>query len=159
MDKYLMLTAAALAAAAGTSTSDAAQSGSAQLALHVGSTCCSDLIDLTWSGNDYADIHIFTQISSMPKGMGIAAKTRGIGRNVLVSDSYVGDVDAGYYVSFQFGLPVKSGNAFNAYYTTNGMTVNQFLKGYYTVVQPGDAHPKNGPSTHDALIEYISEHR
>ena len=159
MNNYLMLTAATLAAAAGTSTPNAAQSGSAQLALHAGSTCCSDLIDLTWSGNDFADIHIFTQISSTPKGMGIAAKTRGVGRNILVSDSYAGDLEAGYYASFQFGLPVKSGKAFNAHYTTNGTTVVQFLKGYYTVLPPGDAHPRSGPSTHDALIEYISKHR
>ena len=158
MNKYLMLSAAALVATtAGGTTS--ATAGTAVIVEHNGSVTYCDQIDLSWSGKLYADIHDWTPcgISSKSKGMGVAAGSKKSGKeNVSLSDYYVGDVSAGYYVDFQLGLPVKSGKEFNGYYTTDGTGVTQYIAGSYTLGAPGEKH--NSPSTIDALRQFIKSH-
>ena len=61
----------------------------------------------------------------------------------------------GYTVEYQLALPVKSGKAFNAYYTTNGTTVTRYIEGSYTLGTPGEKHA--GPSTIDALRQMIAK--
>lgn len=168
MNKYLMLVAAALVA--GPSISTAANSGHAVISPHgisPGGSYC-DLIDLTWQGDHYADVHDWTPcgLSSASFGMGIAGYTKNIpGRktkenNVSLSDYYVGDVEAGYDVDFQIGLPLKSGSYFNGYYTINGVDVVQYITGYYIIESPDDKSSRAGtrPSTIDALRAYIAKH-
>jgi hypothetical protein len=165
-----MMSVAALAATtAATCPSLASTSGTATIIEHSGSgvTYC-DQIDLTWSGNNYADIHNWTPcgISSESHGMGIQGYTAGVTdkkkkktskpNNVALSDYYVGDVDAGYDVDFQLGLPLKNGGAFNGLYTTNGTSVTQYITGSYSLGTPGETH--KGPSTIDALRAYLKAH-
>ena len=159
MNKYLMMSVAALAATtAATSPSLASSSGTAVLAEHNGTVTYCDQIDLSWSGNNYADIHNWTpcSISSESKGMGIQGYTAGVTakkkkggkpNNVALSDYYKGDVSAGYYVDFQIGLPVKSGNAFNGLYTTNGTTVTQYIAGTYSIATPAKSTMDRARST------------
>lgn len=154
MNKYLMLSAAALVA---TSTSAVARYRVVHLVAHsaTGGSYC-DTYTVYWSGVKYADQVDWRScgISSTSYGMGISRKTKGfkgrdIGKNVTISDNYKGDVEAGYQVSWQFGLPFENGKAFNAYYTTDGVNVIQYITGVYFVAS-APAHPSK-VSTIDAL--------
>ena len=132
MNRYLMLTAAALLG----STSGA-------MAGHV---VIDNEIDVTWSGKLYA----FTDLSVGDKGMGVAGWTKGIGKNVALSDYYAGDINAGYYVSVDYQLPFATGKLACRYYTTDGVTVIEAGCSAYTVDAPGKARHKGPEQSYNA---------
>lgn len=147
MNKYLMLSAAALVATSTSAIAKSASSGSASLIVHSpsgGSYC--DTYKVFWSGANYADQVDWTPcgISSHSIGMGVeSAKKKN--KTVAISDSYKGDVGAGFEVDWQFGVPIKSGKVFNAYYTTNGSTVTEYIaNGSYQVVGGARQHVHPG---------------
>jgi hypothetical protein len=152
MNKYLMLTAAALMATATTTVTNAKGSGSVHLTAHSpGGVSYCDTYTVWWSGANYSDQVCWSccAVASTSYGMGItSAKKKN--KTVAISDNYRGDVDAGFEVDWQFGIPFKNGGVFNAYYTTNGTTVNEYLKGGYYTIGTTPAHPTR-ISTADAL--------
>lgn len=167
MNKFLMMSLAAVAATAGATVTASAT----EIVGHSsggGSYC--DTITMTLSGsNNYADVHDWTPcgLSSVSYGMGISGNTAKIPgkkkkakpNNVALSDYYVGDVAAGYLVDFQVGLPLKNGGSFNAYYTKDGVSITQYINGTYGVVGAGEKHQGHGKSTIDALREYVKSHQ
>jgi hypothetical protein len=138
-----MLSAAALMATATTTVTNAKGSGSASLVVHSpsGASYC-DTYKVYWSGANYADQVDWTPcgISSHSIGMGItSAKKKN--KSIAISDSYKGDTGSGFEVDWQFGIPIQSGKVFNAYYTTNGSSVTEYIAGgSYQVVGGARQH-------------------
>lgn len=157
MNKYLMLSAAALVSTTIPSIATTPKgSGMVHLVAHSpggGSYC--DTYTVWWLGENYSDQVCWSccAVSSTSFGMGIlSAKKKN--KSIAISDNYKGDIDAGFAVDWQFGLPFKSGNAFNAYYTTNGKTVTEYIQGGFYTIGGAPAHP-TGISTADVLPRHV----
>lgn len=158
MNKYLMLSAAALFASSSSSFA-AKGSGSVHLtACSDSGGCYCDVYTVNWSGRSYADQVDWTPcgISSHSYGMGIvSAKKKN--STVAISDNYKGDINAGFMVSWQFGIPFANGKIFDSYYTTDGVHVILYAEGAY-YISKAPAHPSK-ISTIDALPKRMIKRR
>ena len=77
-------------------------------------------------------------------------------KSITLSDSYAGDEEFGYYDSWQFGIPFKNGKEFNAYYTTNGIGVTEYIAGGAYQIAGAPVHPTH-LSTASALPRRVRE--
>ena len=124
MNKYLMLSAAAvLAATGGANATGAYAAGSVTISF--GNDYCDFLI-LRHTGTAYVDIHDFEQgcgHSFNSYGQGLAAETKGIGKNVDLSDNYLVISGNGTgALNFDISLPLRRGGTYCIWFTSNAVT-------------------------------------
>ncbi len=133
MNKYLMMSAAALMATTTAAKADEwKKSGSATILFN--SYC--DYLKVNWDGYVYADQHIFSQCGSnvTAYGIGISGKTKGIGENIfLMDDGGVQVYGTNILLGFDLILPFKTGNAFYGWASFSGVTAFNYISGTYTV--------------------------
>ena len=91
MNKYLMMSAAGLVATVGTAGTANAGTRSFHFGTSTGTSYC-DGGKGTWHGAAYVWVHNFTHACGFsfnaPSGPGIAGYTKGIGKNVNMTDTY-----------------------------------------------------------------------
>ena len=128
MNKYLMMSAAAVLTATGGSAHAAGeQSGNI-----VFSGTCSG-IALHWQGQAYAAAYLNCSGTPTAYGQGLAGKTKGIGKNVDLSDNYVIDGSNTESVNFDISLPLKNGGKWFLWLQLSGVTSFEANAGKYNL--------------------------
>jgi len=131
MNKYLLLSAAALVAASAVTTGAEAKKATSPTAISFSGYC--DGLNISWSGNLYADQHLFTACGYTETDVGVGVEGK---KNVNLSDSfYYGDF--GENLSWDVTLPLKSGGTWTLYGTTAGTSTSELNGGAYNIGYTG----------------------
>jgi len=154
MNKYLMLSAAALLA--GTAAAQGYETQKFSFGTAGGNSYC-DGGEGVWSGNLYTWNHLNADCAgySYWGGPGIAGKTRGIGKNVVLFDN-VPQYSGSYLCSIDFPPKFKIGGTFTLW-CVNGSVPFEAGSGVLLPFQ-GEAR-KGAKSTRSLLGTLIAEHR
>ena len=123
MNKYLMISAAAL-------LSSATGTAAATAKWKYDVVCVGDTpsIGLTHS----RVVYNAKWLDGIETGFGLAAKTKGIGNNVDLSNNYFGDARS-VALNFDLSLPLKDGKAWTMWVELSGISSFEANAGTYTV--------------------------
>ena len=158
MNKYLLMSAAAImasaatAAAASNDSKSATGSGTFYQVSASGVTYC-DADYLRWHGSNYFSLYDneteFCGASVNGVGQGIAGKTKGVGKQVDNSDVFF----TGEAISLTFSTPIKSGGVWTLWFGTGFSTFEINSGNYY----PGVPHARGGKqmSNHKAVEQFV----
>lgn len=135
MNKYLLLSAAAVLATAGTAASAAEESKSGSASVYqvsgTGVTYC-DADQLAWTKTNYYTYidneTAYCGYSTNGIGQGIAGNTKKIGNNVDVSDVFAGGSVA---INLDFSTPIKNGGTWALYYNSGYSSIEINSGNYY----------------------------
>jgi hypothetical protein len=154
MNKYLLLSAAALLAS--TASAALASNSGSQSIFSPGDTC--PMAVLHWKGPLYAVRFPACGAGSSSFGAGVAArKTPGVGRNVPLASVALAKAGVGFDGSFvDFTLPLKNGGTWREWATTNGATTFLLNTGTYQLTPGAKRNSQN--SMVSATIAALREH-
>lgn len=125
MNRHLMMSAAALLAGTG-----AAGAGTSQT-IYFNGSCPA--IELVKQGNTFNATFLGSCSKPDGYGMGFAAKTKGIGKNVNLSDNFEAMNYGVYteYVSYDLSLPLRNGGAWAMWLGFSGTSIFEANSGTY----------------------------
>jgi opacity protein-like surface antigen len=149
MNKYLMLSAAALLAGAG--AANAANKASATI--YIGGAAA---IQLGYSGIVYNAQYVNCTGGGIAIGMGLAANTTVLGKNVDLSDNCV--PPEGDAISFDLQLPLRNGHAWTEWVEFSGTTSYPLDSGTYKLHAGPGTGGKLAAET-KALIDRLKANR
>ena len=144
MNKYLLMSAAALV---GSTSTASASSASINLGY------CSNF-HLGWQGDLYLakGVGFPSCGSSVVYAIGLAGKTKGMGKNVNFGITY-----SNAPLGLDFALPLKTGKEWVAYASTNGSTMFILDSGTYTVANGARANSGSRTSLATKIHEMLQE--
>jgi len=148
MNKYLMLSAAALMTTAVPAGANEPPNNSAVM-IYLGSSSCGAIVH---GGPKVFAVQWSACGGVGAIGQGLAAKTPGIGKNVNLSDDVEPLLGTNIGLSFDLQLPLKSGHKYGAWASFSGVTSFEFQSGTYDVGAPG-----HGGNVHHAIAAKLAE--